>query len=110
MTNKQRIVCIQEAQNYTNRDAYISDLAMSSIWGIQNGDPPMCRLEALAKIYDAVTHSIKDIAADAGLSQRGLAERFAIPYRTMEDWCTGKRQCPLYVKLMMQEILGLFNL
>lgn len=107
MTNKQRIFCIQEVQNYTDRDAYVSDLAMSAIWGMQNDDPPISRLEALGNLYDAVTRSVKDIAANAGLSQRGLAERFAIPYRTVENWCSGARECPLYMRLMMQEILGL---
>lgn len=107
MTNKQRIFCIQEVQHYTDRDAYVSDLAMSSIWGIQNDAPPISRLEALGNLYDAATRSVKDIAANAGLSQRGLAERFAIPYRTVENWCSDARECPLYTRLMMQEILGL---
>lgn len=107
MTNKQRIACIQEAQHYTDRDAYVSDLALSSIWGLHNGDIPASRLEALGNLYDAVNRSVKDIAADAGLSQRGLAERFCIPYRSVEDWCAGKRECPIYTRLMMQELLGL---
>lgn len=107
MTNKQRIACIQEAQHYTDRDAYVSDLALSSIWGLHNGDIPASRLEALGKLYDAVNRSVKDIAAAGGFSQRGLAERFGIPYRTVEDWCAGKRECPIYTRLMMQELLGL---
>lgn len=110
MTDKQRSLCISDAQNYTDRDAYISDLALSSIWGDLPGDDiPQARIDQLCSIYDAVHRSVKDIAADAGLSQRKLAERFCIPYRTMENWCGGQNPCPLYVRLMMQMCLGLIS-
>ena len=107
MTNKQRIACIQEAQNYTDRDAYVSDMALSTLWGITDDKIPTVRMEGLGQLYDAVKRSVKEIAAAGGLSQRGLAERFCIPYRTVEDWCAGKRECPLYTRLMMQEVLGI---
>lgn len=104
MTSKQRIICIQEAQNYTDRNAYISDLYLSSIWETEEEKPT---LETLGNIYNAVNRSIKEIATAANLSQRALAERFAIPYRTMEDWAGKKRECPIYIRLMIQEILKL---
>ena len=110
MTDRQYSTCIAEAQNYTDRDAYVSDLALSSIWGDLPGDDiPQARIDQLGSIYDAVHRSVKDIAADAGLSQRKLAERFCIPYRTMENWCGGQNPCPLYVRLMMQMCIGLIS-
>lgn len=57
----------------------------------------------------AITRSVRDIAAAAGLSYRKMAERFFIPYRTMEDWSAGKSACPVYTRLMMQECLGMYN-
>lgn len=51
--------------------------------------------------------SVRDIAAASGLSHRKLAERFQIPYRTMENWCAGKSECAVYIRLMMQECLGI---
>lgn len=102
--------CLSEAKNYQDRDAYISDLALSSIWGDAEGaEVPLDRLTWLGNLYDAAHRSIKEIAAVAGLSQRKLAERFAIPYRTMDSWCMGERTCPIYVKMMMQEVLGLWQ-
>lgn len=106
MNQKQYSICISEAQNYDDRDSYISDLALSSIWGdAQDAEIPADRIDQLGSIYDAVHRSVKDIARDAGLSQRKLAERFCIPYRTVENWCGGQRECPAYLRLMMQEIL-----
>ena len=102
--------CLSEAANYTDRDAYISDLALSSIWGDdESANIPTDRLDWLGQLWGASHRSVKEIAAAAGLSQRKLAERFAIPYRPVENWCGGQRGCPEYVRLMMQECLGLLR-
>lgn len=109
MTDKQYSFCVNEAKNYTDRDAYISDLALSSIWGDgPEDDIPTARMEQLGSIYDAVHRSIKQIAADAGMSVRAMAIHFCIPQRTVENW-SSIRECPLYTRLMMQECLGLLK-
>ena len=109
MTSKQYAVCVTEAQEYTGRDTYISDLALSSMWGdLPDDDIPQERLSQLGRIYDAVHRSVKDIAAEAGISAREMAIRFCIPQRTMENWCMGVNKCPLYTRLMLQESLGIY--
>ena len=108
MTDKQRSLCVSEAQTYTDREAYISDLALSSIWGDDPGaEIPAERIDQLGNIFDAANRSVSEIAKAAGMSQRKLAERFCIPYRTVENWCGGQRECPFYLRLMMQECLGM---
>ena len=110
MTLKQYQFCIRELPEYKDADAYVSDIALSSICGdTPSDDIPAGRVEAIAKIWDAYHKSVKDIAAEAGLSQRKLADRFCIPIRTVEDWCAGKRTPPDYVRMMMQECLGLLK-
>lgn len=101
--------CLSEALNCPDRDAYISDLALSSIWGDEGGDVPQARIDWLGQLWDAAHRSCKEIAAAAGMSQRKLAERFVIPYKTMEDWCRGTRTPPVYTLMMMQECLGLVS-
>lgn len=110
MTNKQFYILVGDATCYTDRDAYISDHALSSIWvDNESIEIPPERIAALGSIWDACNRSVKDIASAAGLSNRKLAERFCIPYRTVEDWSTGKRECNIYIRLMMQECLGLLR-
>ena len=109
MTNKQFYICVGEATCYADRDSYISDLAMSSMWEDDEIEIPPERIAVLGEIYDACHRSAKDIASAAGLSQRKLAERFCIPLRTVEDWCTGKRECSIYIRLMMQECIGILH-
>lgn len=104
MTINQYRTAVAEAVNYIDRDAYISALSLPEFWG--GTESP----EDLGQIWDAVHRTVKEIAATAGLSQRKLAERFCIPYRTMENWGSGSRECPLYLRLAMQEALGLFSI
>ena len=110
MTIKQYHTCLQELSNYTDRSAYVSDLALSSMWGDNAEDVPKTRIDALAAIWAAAHRGIADIATAAGLSQRKLAERCGIPYRTIEAWSAGDRQPPLYVLLLIQEALGILQL
>ena len=48
---------------------------------------------------------IRDICEQYELTQAGLAKRFGIPIRTVEQWCTGKRRPPEYVVRMIRTIL-----
>lgn len=108
MTDMQFKICITEASNYADRDAFISDLALSSMWG-EDTEITEEFLAKLAAIWDTYHRTIPQIAADAGMSCRKLAERFCIPYRTVENWSAGTREAPVYVRLMMQECLGLIK-
>lgn len=49
--------------------------------------------------------TISDICKKYGYSQTGLAKRFGIPLRTVQDWCRDLRTPPAYVVSMMTEIL-----
>ena len=110
MNEKQYRLCVLEAMNYDDQDAYVSDLALSSIWGdAPDAEIPDDRLRQISSVYTAIHRSVKQIASASDMSQRKLAERFLIPYRTMEDWCSGKSKCPVYTRLMMQECLGLLK-
>lgn len=102
MTYKNYAACVQQAAIYTDRAAYIA--AMSS------AEDTDARRESLGQLWDACHRSMKEIAADAGLSARKLAERFCIPYRSMQDWCAGVRESTVYLRLMMQECLGLLDI
>ena len=110
MTNKQYAVCVAESANYDDLDAYVSDMISSSIWGDAPGEPiPPERLDQLRSIYAAASRPGREIVSAAGMTQAAFAEAFCIPLRTVENWCTGCRECPLYTRLMMQKCLGLLR-
>lgn len=110
MTAKQYYFCVTEAANYKDMDAYVSDLALSTIWdGTPDAPIPPDRLENLRSIYTAATRTPKEIVSLSGLSQAAFAERWCIPRRTVEDWCRGIAKCPLYTRLLMQQGMGIFT-
>ena len=110
MTTKQYRLCVTEAQNYNDRDAYISDVLLSSVFCGTAGDQAPTRMtDAIGSIYDAVHRSVTDIAAAAGTTNRKLAERLCIPVRTVENWSSGARSCPVYVSLLIQQAIGIYD-
>lgn len=97
---------------YSDRDAYISDMALSSIWDDawdNSEDPgvPAERLALLGAIWDGAHCTIPKLIQKYDLTQTGFAQFFDIPLRTVQDWCGGRRTCPPYVSAMAAEILAL---
>lgn len=99
------------AVKYTDRDAYVSDYSLSSMWGgvDEAADIPPERIELVGKMWDICHLSLKDIRAAAGLTQAAFSRRFLIPIRTIEDWEAGQRECRLYLRLLLAEAVGLFR-
>lgn len=107
-TIKQFNVAYNEVANYSDKDAYISDLALSSLfWEGDNPEkatPVEELVEPLSKIWDVAHMTIKDIRMTTGLSQVDFHRKFLIPIRTLQSWETetdSKRNCPGYVKLLL---------
>lgn len=49
--------------------------------------------------------NLKEARMRAGLTQAEMSERFEIPKRTIENWETGQRKCPVYVEKLIVEKL-----
>lgn len=49
--------------------------------------------------------SVKKLREEYGLTRQQLAELFSIPLRTVQSWELGERACPVYLFLMMEELL-----
>ena len=48
-----------------------------------------------------------DLLFASGLTKAAFSRRFLIPLRTVENWVSGIRPCPIYVRLMIADLLGL---
>lgn len=65
------------------------------------------------EICTAAHRSVREIRAAAGMTQADLAAHFAMPKRTIENWeadGAAARSCAPYIRLMMQEALGLVRI
>lgn len=111
MNRKLFVGLVKEVPAYASRDAYISDMALSAIWGdAPDAEIPAERLEQLGMVWDAVNRPVSEIVKSAGLSQAAFARLYMIPLRTVEDWCSGARSCRLYDRIFLQEAVGLLRL
>lgn len=100
-----RSMLYAEAGTYADRDAYISDLALSSVWG--DAEVPAERLALLGGIWDGAHCTVPDLIKKYGMTQTGFSQFFNIPLRTVQNWCGGQRECPSYVAAMASEILAM---
>lgn len=98
------------AMESPDMDTYIAEWGTSSIFYPDPDDPgPEVQevVDTLTRIWEVAHITIKDLVAAAGGKMTHLASRFGIPYRTIQDWASGQRQCPGYTLRMMAELLGL---
>lgn len=110
MTDYQFYTLYGEALTSTDRDAYVSDWALSSIWEDgEDADIPATRIEQVGNIWDAAHLTIRQMRDHTGLTQAAFAQRFCIPKRTVENWEGNKSECPAYVRLMLAQLTGLYT-
>lgn len=101
---------VEEAVKEDDRDAYISDWSLSTAWGAPAPDAEwMQRIETLERIWDAVHLTPKDIRAATGLTQVRFALRFGMSCRAVQEWDSGRTECPIYVKLLLAQAVGLYQ-
>lgn len=111
MTDKQFYIIFSDAlsDEGASREAFVSDWALSSIWDGDNQNILEERIAEIGGIWDVAHLTICDIRQHTGLSQAKFATRFCIPRRSIEDWESGVRKCPDYLRLLLAQAVGLYN-
>ena len=111
MTDKQFYSIFSDALSNegASREAFVSDWALSSIWEDDTQDIPNERITEIGDVWDVAHLTICDIRQYTGLSQAKFATRFCIPRRSIEDWESGARHCPDYLRLLLAQAVGLYN-
>lgn len=49
--------------------------------------------------------TITEIRAISGLNKTKFAEKYNIPYRTLQDWESGKNKPPAYVEMLLEKVV-----
>ena len=58
-------------------------------------------------LWNVLIMDMDEIVERSRLNVAKFARRFCIPFGTMQTWCEGRKECPVYIKLMICEIMGL---
>lgn len=106
MTNHQFYTLWGEAITSPDRDAFVSDAALSSLWGEDDADP-MVRVPELEKLWDAAHTGVKAIRELACMTQAEFAARHLVPLRTLQRWEAG--ECPEHIRLLLMESEGVYR-
>ena len=107
MTDKQFSVLFDAARDSADRDAFVSDWALSSMWG-EDADLAQTA-EQCGHVWDLAHLTVADVRHHAGLSQTAFATRFCIPVKTVRNWeCRGG--CAQYIILLLARACGMVDL
>ena len=60
-------------------------------------------------LWDAACLPFRDFLALTGYNRAGLARRYCIPLATLDQWLSGKRNPPPWVRLLLAEATGIIN-
>ena len=58
-------------------------------------------------IYQVSHMTMLDLISASGLTKAAFSRRFLISLRTVENWVYGIHPCPIYVRMMIADLLGL---
>lgn len=61
----------------------------------------------LVRIWDAAHMTVRQMVQASGLKQTSFARQAGIPLRTVQNWCLGERECPVYVRFLLAEHYGM---
>jgi len=106
MTSEQLSLSWAEAAQYSDPDAFASDLILSEMFLPEDpaAEPDLSLVPALRQIHRAAAGSFRDFLAVVGETQSSLSRRYGIPLRTVQGWTLGERQCPPYVRRLIYEL------
>jgi len=119
MTNKQRkhaiklyLRKIKENPNYSIEEfgREIIDHINERGLGHPEGPYDPFRMHSdILNLWDFLNMSPAEIVNHSGMMMSKFAERFVIPYRTLQAWCDGTNPCPIYMKILLAESTGLLR-
>jgi len=108
MTEKQLSFAFAEAKNYTDPDAFVSDLLLSSVFlpEDETGEPDLSLIPSLEAVWHTACDPFRELLPRMGLTQSALSRRFCIPLRTVQGWALGEREMPPYVRYLIALAAG----
>lgn len=82
-----------EALEYSDVELYIAERGWQE-WMDDCEDPG----ETLNSIYSLANSSLKEIRESKGISRAAFSRMYNIPIRSLENWDSGSREAPDYIK------------
>lgn len=116
MAKTNTYLLLGEAKAASSEEMFVAEWATSSIFDPDpDADAPDYDeiVRYLHDIWTAAHITIKEIRERSGLSRAAFAQRYCIPYRSLQNWelagSTEARSCPPYLILLLAQVTGLVD-
>ena len=106
MTHETYYRLVSDALAAESEEMFISAPGWAD-WMDEYGDDTDRLASDMRNIYQVSHMTMLDLLFASGLTKAAFSRRFLIPLRTVENWVSGIRPCPIYVRLMIADLLGL---
>ncbi len=70
---------------------------------------PFGLMNSVRMLWETLEMSMAEVVERSKMDMAKFSRRFVIPYRTVQAWCDGTNECPVYIKMMICEILGYYR-
>ena len=117
ITDRQYYVSVSEMPNYTNKQNYVSDLSLASIWyeekpigvdlAILTDNDIDEIVNFLNELWEIVNNGTKYIRSKIGLSQEKFSKRFLMSIATVKMWESNVNKYPISDMVHIGKITGL---
>ena len=74
-----------------------------------NSYDPFSLKSQTSSLWKLLEISMRELVEYSKLDMAKFSRRFCIPYRTLQAWCDGTNPCPIYIKMMLGEILQMYT-
>lgn len=88
---------VSDALNAENEEMFIAEQGWAD-WMDEYGDDTDRIADDMRNIYQVSHMTMLDLLSASGLTKAAFSRRFLIPLRTVENWASGIRPCPIYVR------------
>lgn len=75
----------------------------------KNSYDPFSLMAQTSNLWRMLAMSMQELVEYSKLDMAKFSRRFCIPYRTLQAWCDGTNPCPVYIKMMLGEILKVYS-
>lgn len=104
MTNEQRNYAMREAPDFTDIDEFVSEILLSEPFETEDGAIQTELVDDLRRLWDICNAPFAELLGGRKMTE--VSEQLCIPYRTLQDWCRGERECTNYLRLFIANALG----
>ena len=106
MTHETYYRLVSDALAAESEEMFISAPGWSD-WMDEYGEDTDRLASDMRNIYQVSHMTMLDLLFASGLTKAAFSRRFLIPLRTVENWVSGIRPCPIYVRVLIADLIGL---